>query len=165
MNKNKEKKNIELTKKQYLALLKAVYLGNWVANANRDGSPQDPHLDEYESIEDYLFSLAPEFGLAKYVDHEKSDGSRYYPTNAFDEETGVHELREEYEEDAMWDELCDMLGERDFHRTYSPNDILKMSDEERFTKMQECIIRYELECEKYGVERLEIMKTLDDLLQ
>ena len=38
MTRDGEKHNIGLTKKQYLMLLKAVYLGNWMANANRDGS-------------------------------------------------------------------------------------------------------------------------------
>ena len=39
---------IHITKKQYESLAKIVYLGNWMANANRDGSPEDPHLLEYE---------------------------------------------------------------------------------------------------------------------
>ena len=55
--KKEEKIGIELTKKQFLALLKAVYLGNWMANANRDGSPEDPHVEDYEKIEDLIFSF------------------------------------------------------------------------------------------------------------
>ena len=165
MPEDKSKIKIELTQEQYLALLKAVYLGNWMANANRDGSPEDPHIEEYEAVSDYMFSLAPLFGFKKYVDHRKDDGKHFYPTNDFEEQTDVHTLHREYDEDAFWDELCDMLGERDFHRLYSPNEIIKMGNEERFTKLQECIIRYELEFEEKGVEQLEIMKTLGDLIK
>ena len=156
------KTNIELTKKQYLALLKAVYLGNWMANANRNGSPEDPQMSEYENIENYIFSLAPQFGFEKYMSHEADDSEAFYPTNAFENETKVHDLHDEYDEESFWDELCDRLGERDFHRKYSSDDIKNMTDEKRFIKLQECVIVWEKEAEEHGMERLEVMKTLKD---
>ena len=55
---NYKKQAIGLTRKQFKALLKVVYLGNWVANAYRTEDMQK----EYERIEDYIFSLAPQFG-------------------------------------------------------------------------------------------------------
>lgn len=154
---------IELTKKQYLALLKAVYLGNWMANANRTGSPEDPHVEEYEAISDYVFSVAPQFGFEKYVSHEKGDDTHYYPTNDFEEGADVHKLHAEYDDESFWDELCDRLGERDFYRKYSVEEIKRMDDEERFVKLQECVIVHEKEAEEHGIERLEVMKTIQDL--
>lgn len=162
MSENKGKASIVLTKEQYLALLKAVYLGNWMANANRDGSQEDPHVEEYEAISDYIFSFAPQFGFEEYMSHEKDYGTSFYSTNAFEEKTDVHQLHHEYDEETFWDELCDRLGEKDFHRTYSAEEINNMSNEERFLKLQECIIVHEEEAERYGIERLEIMKTLKD---
>lgn len=161
--KNEEKIPIELTKKQFLALLKAVYLGNWMANANRDGSPEDPHIKDYEEIEDLIFSLAPKFGFGKYMDHEPRDGDKYYPTGKFTEDTDVDELHDEYDEYSMWDELCDVLGERDFFRKYSPDQVRKMSREERMEKMHQCIDFYEEEFEKNGIDHLEVMGTMKDL--
>lgn len=162
MTKNVEKKNVELTRAQYFALLKAVYLGNWVANANRDGSADDPHKEEYEAIEDYIFSLAKHFGFDEYVDDEDVDKGKFYPTRKFEEGTDVNELHDEYDEETFWDELCDRLGERDFARRYSKEERKTMSNEEHFIKLQECIIAWEEEVEKHGIERLEGMKTLKD---
>ena len=54
----------------------------------------------------------------------------------------------------MWEELADMLGERDFFRKYTKEEIEKMSDEERFTKRMECEDTWEEEFENNGIERL-----------
>ena len=155
--KEENKKSIEFTKEQFLALMKNVYLGNWMANANRTGSPKDPHFKEYEAIEDYIFSLAPEFGFEKYMDHEPRDGDRYFPTRLFEEETDVNKLHDEYDEQSFWDELSDRLGDRDFYKKYTKKDWEKMTREERFLKLQECIIEWEEELENNGIERLGII--------
>lgn len=145
---------ITLTRTQFKGLLKTVYLGNWVANAYRDGSPEDPNIQEYEKIEDYIFSLAPQFGLEKYMDHEKSDGDRYYPTNFFEESTDVHKLHEEYDEETFWDELAERLGERDFFGKYSKDEVEKMNREEYFEKISECIDFYNVEFSKSGLDKI-----------
>jgi len=150
------KRAITLTKKQFKALLKAVYLGNWVANAYRDGSPENPHIKEYEKIEDYIFSLAPQFGLEKYMSHEVSDGDKYYPTNTFEETTDVHKLHEEYDNDTLFDELAERLGERDFFETYSLDEVRKMSREEFRDKLDEFVQVYHEEFEEFGIKRVRV---------
>lgn len=155
MTKQKEKnQSIALTSQQFKALLKAVYLGNWVANAYRDGSSDDPHIQEYEEIEDYIFSLAPQFGFEKYIDHEQSDGDKYYPTNFFEETTDVHKLHEEYDEETVWDELAERLGARDFVEKYSKQEIENMSKEKYFVKLAECVDAYHEEFEAFGIKRI-----------
>lgn len=149
-----KKQSIELTKKQFEVLLKIVYLGNWMVNAYRT---KDIKKD-YENIESLIFSLAPKFGFAKYMDHEQSDGARYYPTGYFEEETDVSKLHDEYDEENFWDELAERLGERDFFEKYSKGEIEKMSRDERFTKMYECIDAYSDELERLGLERIRIKK-------
>jgi hypothetical protein len=158
MRKNNEKISIELTKEQFLALLKAVYLGNWVANANRDGSAEDPHKKEYEDIEDYIFSAAKKFGFGEYVDGENADEGKFFPTRQFEEETDVHELHEDYDEETFWDELIDRLGDRDFFRNYSKDEIQKMTQEERFEKLYEFIDKWADEVNEHGIERLKVDK-------
>ncbi len=154
---------ITLTANQYLTLLKAVYLGAWMANSHRAGTDDDPRYAEFVEISDFLFSLAPKFGLAHFVDSVSAGDSAHLPTMEFEEETGVHALHHEYDDDTFWDELCDRLGERDFHRRYTPEEIMEMSEDERFMKLQECVIAYEVETEKHGIDKLEAMKTLEDL--
>ena len=149
---------IELTKDQLLALLKAVYLGNWMANAHRDGSQEYPHREDYEAIEDYIFSYAKQFGFDKYVDDEDAAEGRFYPTRDFEERTDVAELHDEYDEESFWDELIDRLGERDFHRHYSQDEIKKMNRDERFARLNEFIDKWTDEINENGIERMEIKK-------
>lgn len=147
-----QKQTVEFTNEQYLVLMKAVYLGNWMANAYRI----DDKKKEYEGIEDYIFSFAPKFGLKKFMDHEETE--RYFPTRAFEEETEVHELHEEYDEETVWDELANWLGERDLFERYSEAEIKAMSRDEYFVKKSEYVAVYEEEFGKHGMERVRIEK-------
>jgi len=143
---------IEFNKEQFENLMKLVYLGNWMANANRT----DDRIEKYEDLESYVFSFAKNFGLEEYVDDESVGDGKFYPTRFFEEETDINELHDEYDDETFWTELSDHLGERDFMRKYSKDDWDKMTQEERFLKRQECEIGWEEEFEKNGIERLEI---------
>ena len=148
---------IELAKDQFEALLKLVYLGNWLANAQRDGSKENPHLEEYKAIENYIFSFAKQFGLDEYVDDEEAASGKFYPTRMFEEETDVQKLIEEYDDETFWDELINSLGDRDFFKQYSKDEIQKMSQEERFEKLYKFIDKWADEINNHGIERLKIM--------
>lgn len=146
----KNKMKIELTKKQYETLAKAVYLGNWIANAQRTGSKDDPHMKEYDEIADYIFSFAKDFGFPDDFEAglEFSDGEEESPE--------ASRLREEYDEQNFWEVLPEMLGERDFYKKYTSEQIMAMSDKDRFMKRMECETVWGEEFEKYGVERLKV---------
>src|SRR3989344_1830579 len=158
MSKNMEKSTnkIEFTKEQFKALLKLVYLGNWLANAQRDGSNENPNLEEYEAIENYIFSFAKQFGLSEYVDDEEAAKGKFYPTRVFEEETDIQKLIEEYDEEIFWDELIDRMGDRDFFRHYSKVEIQKMTQDERFKNLYEFIDKWADEINKHGIERIKI---------
>jgi len=158
MNENKQK--IELSKEQFKTLLKVVYLGNWLANANRNGNPGDPYLEEYRTIENYIFSFAKQFGLGEYVDEEEAASGNFYPTRIFEEEPDIQKIIKEYDEETFWDELIDHLGDRDFFRHYSEDEIQKMSQNERLKKLYKFIDKWADEIDKYGIERLKIEKKL-----
>lgn len=155
MKEVKDLQNIEFTKQQFLTLLKIIYLGDWMVNSHRTGHGNDPMMEDYEEIMDYVFSLAPKFGFSKNIEHELE----------FDDSgkmTEINKLQEEYNEETFWEELCERLGERDFHEKYSPNEILKMDRDERYDKLYECIEVYEDEAENFGIERIKILKTIKD---
>lgn len=145
---------IEFTKEQFENLMKLVYLGNWMANANRTNDT----IKKYEDLEHYVFSFAKDLGLEKYVDDEDADKGQFFPTRLFEEETDINEIHDEYDDDTFWNELPDRLGERDFFKKYSQREREKMTRDERFLKMQECIIKWEEEVEENGIERLVIKK-------
>ena len=130
-------------------MAKVVYLGNWMANANRIGQDDDPRLDEYEEIADLVFSYASKFGFPKDLENELeiADGM---------ETTEVSRLHEEYDEETFWEELSGRLGTREFYRKYSRKELEGMTQSERFIKLQECVIAWEEEVNEHGLERLEI---------
>ncbi|MEX0896353.1 MAG: hypothetical protein WDZ94_05495 [Patescibacteria group bacterium] len=153
--KSKQKKQkIQLSQAQFFTLMKAVYLGNWMANAQR----VEDRFTDYEEIEDVIFSLAAEFDLGTYVSHEPEDGDTYYPTSEFEDETDVDKIIEEYDEETFWTELAERLGERDFLEKYSAEEIKAMSREERFEKRYELVDQVSEELNKYGLERVRIVK-------
>jgi hypothetical protein len=149
------KQNIPFTRDQYRALLKAVYLGNWMANAHRD---PDGALREYEQISDYLFSLAPLFGLSKYIDHDEAEHGHYEPTRFFEESTGVHRLHHDYDEEVLWDELAEELGRRDMFERHTEQEIAAMDNNEWMQKLSALIDGYEEEFIAHGIERLRILE-------
>ena len=156
--KTEQKLSIPLTRAQFLALLKAVYLGNWMANANRDGSRRDPHKKKYEEIENYIFSFAKQFGFNEYVDDKDAKKGKFFSTMLFEEGTDVGELTEEYNEENFWDELIHRLGERDFSRRHSTAEIKAMTDEERFMKLHEYINVWADEIDNNGMENMWVLK-------
>ncbi|MBD3329167.1 hypothetical protein GF357_01595 [Candidatus Dojkabacteria bacterium] len=151
-----KKQTIELTKKQFLALMKAVYIGNWIANAQT--IPSDKKKNEYDKIEDLIFSFAGKFGYKRFVDHEEKDGDSFYPTRWFEEETDVHKKIQEYEDDSFWDELIDRMARLTMSQRYSKKELEEFTQDEfleEFFQIQHAIAK---EFEKFGISRLKIVK-------
>lgn len=155
---NNQQIKIDFTPKQFETLLKLAYLGNWMANAHREGSPEDPQKEEYEEVEDYIFSFARQFGFDEFVDDNDAGEGKFYPTRKFEEETDVNELHEEYDEETFWDEIIERLGARDFYRHYPKKVLQKMSRDERVDKLYEFIGKWADEIDEHGIENLEIKK-------
>lgn len=146
------KTTVEFTKEQFLALMKVVYLGNWMANAQRE----EDFKEDYEEIKNYIFSQAQKFGLAEFVSHKPDDGDNYYSSWKFTQETDVDYLHDEYDDDNFWDEICDRFGERDFEKKYTKKEIEKMNVHERMDKLCACTDKWGEEFNNYGIARLEI---------
>lgn len=150
-----QKKTIALTKKQFKALLKTVYLGNWMANAFR----VHDKAEDYENTEDLIFSFAAEFGFPEYLNHEESDGKKYFPTALFEDTTDVHDRHAEYDDEIFWDELINRFAEQDIHKTYSKKEISEMDEKEYMETMNAFLMKYAAEFAEHGIERLKIEQT------
>jgi len=147
---------IELTKEQYLNLLKLVYLGEWMANAHRT----EDRIEKYENSLSQILSYAKDFGFSDYADDEEVGDGRIYPTRKFEEETGVHDLHDEYDEDTFWDELIDRLKGRDFFKHYKKEELEKMTQDEYFDNLGKFTDKWEEEFEKHGIDRLKIKRSI-----
>jgi len=154
---------IKLTREQYENLLKLIYLGNWMINAIRSGAEGDERIKKYDEIEQYIFSFAKEAGLEKYIKFDK-ECNEFFPTWKFEFETDIEQYRQEHDNEIFWDELTYRLARRDFIKQYGEEVIKKMDQKERLEKEQPFIEKYEKEFEENGLENLEILKKLKEIL-
>lgn len=149
---DKQHMTIEFTKDQYLALMKTVYLGDWLANAIRT---KDYEADMRASL-NLIMAHGADFGLDAYVDHDEEDGL-HYASRKMEMESGMQELIEEYDDENFWGELIFRMAERDFERMYSRQEQAKMPQEQFFTIISALEGKYADETEKFGLDRLEIV--------
>ena len=138
---------INLTKKQYETLAKTVYLGHWMANAQRATG----RLEEYRDILEYVFSLAPEFGYSENLEYQLERGTE-------EKESEVYRLHAEYDNSIFFTDLPNKLGNRDFLKQYTEEERKEMSKMEHFEKIMECVDKWEDELSAHGIERLGIVE-------
>lgn len=149
---------IDLTKSQFETFLKIVYLGNWMASSAKD----EPD-DEFGAFEQHILSHAKEFGFESYVGFDE-DGHAYYPTEEFEEKTGVVDMIGDYNMHAVWEEVVLSLARRDLIAEYGDLAVSSMSDEEAMEKEYPFILKYEEELRQNGFENLQIVKQDEDLI-
>ena len=139
---------IEFTQEQYEALLKIVYLGNWMASSTKE-TPER----EYENIEQYILSFAKDFNLEKFVGFDQKQKS-YYPSEEFENSTDVVQLIDAYDEYQVWEDLVLSLSHRDIVKKYGEKKVEEMSDEELLEKEYPLIQKYEDEFREHGFDNL-----------
>ena len=132
--------NVELTEKEFRRLLDMVYIGNWVLNSCRD----DDRFEDYDLLEEKLFSLYPEHGMRTLVQRWRGHS---YPSRAF-EEGGIHEAIADYEDAVFYDILAEELARRDMDAEQLPQ-----SDTEELARR---IDEYYEEFEKNGIDNVKV---------
>ena len=146
---------IKFTKEQYENLIKLVCLGNWMINGIRSDNSEDKQIKKFNDIEQYIFSFAKEFGLECHIEYD-DEFRRFFPTVEFEESLEMEKYKDDYDNEVFWTELSDRLGERDFFRYYSKEEIKKMNRDQRFLNLEEYVVRYEEELFANGIDRLKI---------
>jgi hypothetical protein len=143
---------IDLTKGQYETLLKMVYLGNWLVNSTKN----EPEK-EFEDLEQLVLSKAKDFGVETYAGFDE-ETKAYYPSEAFEEATGIVDIIGEYNMYTVWEELVLALSKRDLAAEYGKEKVEELSDEELMEKEYPFILKYEEEFREHGFENLVISK-------
>jgi len=143
---------IDFTNKQYIQLLKILYLGTWMTDAfNAEPS------GECDDLEQHVLSFASDFGFKDHVAYDENLKT-YSCTGEFQKSSGVTQMIGQYDEDVFWYELTHRMAERDFIRVYGTEPIGKMSIEERFERQDEYIKWYE---EEFGINGIEHLAVVD----
>lgn len=148
--------NISFTKEQYLLLIKALYYGNWLVNANRTNDV----IEEYDDLEDYVLSFAKEFGIGKDVVRYDEKTNKPYITSGF-ESTELDEHIDDYDSEAFWNQLANRLACRDLLKIHGKEQITQMDAMEIFKLTDVIEDEYYEEFRKHGIERLEIIRKIE----
>ena len=147
--------NLELDKKQFETLLKLVYLGNWMANGTRDGNEDDPSIDEYDEMENFIFKVGYENGFKKIITYEKDidlyDFTKDYLKNE------IHKLIYRFNDDTLWEELSIRLAIRDAVEEVGESEFLNMDREKKMSIISEKEDFYNIDFAENGIENLRLI--------
>lgn len=142
---------VNITKKEYEALVKMVGIANWIISAY-ETEDQEDSLKPFNELEQRIYSFAKDYGLDKDIVLDRKLGM-YFTTKEYEEES-VLKYIEQYEEEFFWEELISRLAERDFIREHGAEKINKMTLQERFEKISKFEKKYGEEFEQNGLENI-----------
>jgi hypothetical protein len=142
---------IKLTKEELEALIKLVYLGNWMANSWRT----DDRIAAYDELEASLLATARRAGLGELVDEDEETG-KLLPSAYLDE--ALQETLDFYDDNTFWDQLIYRMADRDFLRRYGEEASAELDTEAGMKKEAPFLERYEKEFYANGLDRLEIRR-------
>lgn len=97
--------NIKFNSDQFRALLKLVYLGQWMLDSHLDAS--DEKLTIEEEVGQKIYAANTEPGVCEYAD----DLEMYFPTRDFEDKMQI--FIDDYDEFNFWEELAYQLADRD----------------------------------------------------
>lgn len=145
----------DLSRAEFLSLLKAVLLGETMANGYR----VDDRIQEYMDIEQIILRLAEREGFHELVEHDPKLGA-HFPTAKLEEMTS--DLVDDFEEDSFWEEAADRLAVRDMARELGEKKLKKIPRVRFVLERLKRANEYHSEFENYGIDRLEIVDTSED---
>lgn len=147
---------INLTKKQYETLIKAVEIGSSVYGILGDSIEGDykKESDEIDNLQKYLLDFASDFGFDDMT--EKFEGELIM-SDDFSEK--MQEAMDDYDDEIFWHELETRLGKRDFERTMTEAEKEEMEEDGWYPKrIHDLYDKWSKEFEDNGVERLGIVE-------
>ncbi len=85
---------MSFTKEQFEVLIKTVFLGNWMANADR----KQDQIQKFNDLESYIYEQAGDFGLEHLV---MKGSKRMVSSSALETDEEVDQIREEYDNNLL----------------------------------------------------------------
>jgi len=90
---------ISLSRQQFEALLKVVYLGDWMVNAIRASGS---YIPEFEDLDQFLLSLGHRSGFEDVVEFEPVLSQFFLKDEVYEK---LQPYIDEYDDEAFWDGL------------------------------------------------------------
>lgn len=145
---------LDLTRAEYLTLLTAMQLADWVLHAHQ--TEESDETQPFRALEQKVFALAGDFDCKHLVEYVEEEG-RFYASAEFDETGPAMEFIEEFENESFWNELLERLVERDLLRQLGEKTVEGLDPEEREIREEPYRRVYGDEFATHGVDRLEIL--------
>ena len=145
---------LELSKRDYLALMTVLEIADWVMHAYRADEP--PETAPMRALEQKVLALAEQFGCGELVEYDTQE-KRWCITREFDETSDALQFLNEFESDNFWEQLTDRLVERDLVRQIGEIAYKRLDPEETEDRQEPYRTLYGEEFLTHGVDRLEIL--------
>jgi len=148
---------IDLTKKQYECLIKALEAADSVYGILGDSMPEDykKQSDQIDDLRKYLLGFASEFSAEYMI--EKFHGEIIMSDELSE---SLQEVMNDYDNETFWHELETRLGKRDFDRTITEAENKEMEENNGWysNRIYGIYEAWSNEFEENGIERLGIIK-------
>jgi hypothetical protein len=145
---------IDLSPRDYRALLTVLEIADWVLHAYRPDEP--PETAPVRALEQKVLALAEKFGCGELTEYDPAE-KRWWVTREFDETSDALEFLNDFENDNFWEQLADRLVERDLMRQLGERAYKRLDPEELEERGEPYRTLYGEEFLTHGVERLEIL--------
>lgn len=143
---------LTLTQLQFEALLVLVQLGHWMANGI---NIQEDRLPAYDQLQQYLFSLTPQFGLDDSIVYDDKQ-QKYLPTEGYEISSGIEEIKKHYDDEMFWAELVERFANRDAAKEIGEDAIHSLGRKEWLEKRSAYLQKYLQEFDKNGIRNLKL---------
>jgi hypothetical protein len=151
----KIRKALDLTRRDYRALLTAMEIADWVLHAFRVEEPRE--TAPIRAVHQKVYALAGDFGFGELVEHDPVE-KRWFPTLELEESGEAMDFIEDFENESFWDTLLERLAERDLLREIGEDAFRALEPVEREERLDPYRRLYAEEFMSHGMERLEILR-------
>ncbi len=144
---------LEFTEKEYLDLIKTIYLADWIANATT--VYKKDKCKYVERVRNIILLQTAGTNLENYTEFDSNNNDIDFG-QILDDDKDLRSIIDRYDEEIFWQELVGRLSKRDTFRNISQKDYAKMDMIERISLDCESEESWHNEFEKHGIERLAI---------
>lgn len=148
-------KAINLSDKQYEHLVKLVFIGEWVLNAQKLDQP----LEEEAGLANFIFSKCENFGLSKWFmkcESFKWDEGEWEMIQ--EKAQDITSLVDEYSKNDLWSHLIMDLALRDMKEKVLSNKDVQFEKSVLTTMLDDIGNFYDKEFKENGLDNLRIVK-------
>ncbi|OGM58706.1 hypothetical protein A3A75_00570 [Candidatus Woesebacteria bacterium RIFCSPLOWO2_01_FULL_39_10] len=146
---------MKFTKEELKELLLTLMVGSWVREAVDEFNGKEyKNPSKYEKQTKYFLEMAEKLGYKELFEKYKRE---LIVSNSLG--LKEDEIMDIFHEDVFWEELQTRMGKRDFFESMTEGEKKELKKKHWFPeRVQKFYDKYQKEFEKFGIDRLQIVK-------